>query len=140
MNSPDYSIVHPFVGELVHSFDKYVRRVFFGTLSLVLVLAGAFLLAGNRSWARGLVLGGAASLVNLVIMASEVRRQGMIASRASRPAYGRYALRMAIIAAALLYAATNEKVALWATIPALFASQFAMTCGELLGGKEQGTA
>ncbi len=122
------------------SFDRYVRRVFFGTLSLILFFAGIFLLVGHKSWARGVVLGGTASLVGLVIMAGDVRRQGDAGGgQALRLAYGRYALRMAVMAAVLIYSATNEKIALWATIPALFASQFAMTCGELLGGKEQGT-
>jgi hypothetical protein len=124
----------------VSSFDRYVRRVFFGTLSLILFFAGIFLLVGHKSWARGVVLGGAASLVGLVIMAGDVRRQGDVeGGQALRLAYGRYALRMAVMAAVLIYSATNEKIALWATIPALFASQLAMTCGELLGGKEQGT-
>jgi hypothetical protein len=122
----------------VSSFDRYVRRVFFGTLSLILFFAGISLLLGHKPWARGVVLGGAASLVGLVIMAVDVRRQGDVTGgQVLRLAYGRYALRMAVIAAVLIYSATNETIALWATIPALFASQFVMTCGELLGGREQ---
>ncbi|MDF1524946.1 MAG: ATP synthase subunit I [bacterium] len=122
------------------SFDKYVRRVFFGTLSLILLFAGIFLFVERMPWARGVVLGGAASLVNLVIMAGDVRKQGVvIESKSFRSAYGRYALRMSLLAGVLIYSATNENIALWATIPALFASQFAMTCGELLAGREQGT-
>ncbi|MDF1536426.1 MAG: ATP synthase subunit I [bacterium] len=115
-----------------------MRRVFFGTLSLVLLFAGIFLLLGYKPWARGAVLGGAASLLNLLVMAGDVRRQGGAAEiQGVRPTYGRYALRMAGIAAVLVYSVTNENVALWATVPALFASQFVMTCGELLGGSEQ---
>lgn len=120
------------------SFVNYVRRVFFGTLSLILVIAAIFLFLGHKPWARGVVLGGAASLVSLVIMAGGVRRQGDVTGgQVLRLAYGRYALRMAVIAAVLIYSATNETIALWAAIPALFASQFVMTCGELLGGREQ---
>ena len=122
------------------SFDGYVRRVFFGTLSLILVIAGIFLLLNHNSWARGVALGGAASLVSLVIMAGDVRKQGNVTGgTVLRPAYGGYALRMMVIAAALVYAALSVKIALWAAIPAVFASQFAMTCGELLGSKEQET-
>ena len=122
----------------MNSFDSYVRRVFFGSLSLILLFAGIFLLTGHKPWARGVSLGGAASLVNLVIMARDVRRQGNLTGRRSlRSAYGPYALRMTIIAAILIYAATSKNIALWATVPALFTSQFAMTCGELLRGKEQ---
>jgi hypothetical protein len=122
----------------VSSFDQYVHRVFVGTLLLILVIAGIFLLAGHNPWARGVVLGGTASLVNLFIMAGGVRRQGpMVGDQGMNSAYGRYALRMAVIAAALIYSATSIKIAFWATVPALFASQFIMTGGELLGGREQ---
>ena len=122
------------------SFDRYVRRVFFGTLSLLLVVAGTFLFFGRIPWARGVVLGGIASLVNLVVMAGDVKRQGKTGGgQLVRPAYGLYALRMTIIAAALIYSATSEKIALWAVVPALFISQFAMICGELLGSREQET-
>ena len=122
------------------SFDKYVRRVFFGTLSLILLFAGIFLFVERMPWARGVALGGAASLVNLIIMAGDVRKQGAATgSLTVGSVYGRYALRMALIAGVLIYSATNENIALWATIPALFASQFAMTCGELLASREQGT-
>ena len=124
----------------MNSFDRYVRRVFFGTLSLILAFAGIFLFFGRIPWARGVVLGGIASLVNLVIMARDVKRQGQTAEgQVVRPVGGLYALRMMIIAVALIYAATNEKIALWAVVPALFASQFAMTCGELVGKREQET-
>jgi hypothetical protein len=126
------------VGDPVNPFDKYVRRVFLGVLSMVLVFAGTFLVLGHKPWARGVVLGGIASLFNLVIMAGDIQRQGaLLGSRMVRPAYGRYALRMAAIAAALVYSATSPEIALWATIPALFATQFVMTCGELLGSRKQ---
>lgn len=120
------------------SFERYLRRVFVGTLSLILVVAGIFLFVQQEPWARGIVLGGIASLTNLVIMAGDVRRQGRVAEgQLVRPAYGRYALRMTINAAVLVYSALSVKVVLWAAIPALFASQLIMTCGELLGNKEQ---
>ncbi|UCG38603.1 MAG: ATP synthase subunit I [bacterium] len=123
----------------MRAFDRYVRRVFFGTLTIILTCAGIFLLVGLNRWARGVALGGAASLVNLLVMASDVRRQGAMAvERGMRPGYGRYALRMAVMAAALIYSARSADIALWATIPSLFASQAAMTAGELLGGREQG--
>ena len=122
----------------MRSFDQYVHRTFIGTLLLVLVVAGILLLAGYRPWARGVVLGGVASLVNLVIMAGEVRRQGpMAGDQGMRLAYGKYALRMAVIAAVLIYSATSVNIAFWGTVPALFASQFVMTGGELLGGRGQ---
>jgi len=118
----------------VSPFVNYVRRVFFGTLSLILVIAAIFLFLGHKPWARGVVLGGAASLVSLVIMAGDVRRQGDVTGgQIVRPAYGRYALRMTVIAAVLIYSATSIKIAFWATVPALFASQFIMTAGEFLG-------
>jgi len=122
----------------VNTFDKYVHRVFFGVLSIILVFAGTFLFLGHKPWARGVALGGIASLVNLVIMAGGIQRQGALLGRQMvRPAYGRYALRMTATAAVLVYAATSSKITLWATIPALFASQFVMTCGELLGSNKE---
>jgi hypothetical protein len=122
----------------VNSFNRYVRQVFFGALSLVLVIAGLFLLTGHETWARGFALGGIASLANLVIMAGDVRRQGKAtAGRLVRPAYGRYALRMTMTAAALIYAALNPELSLWAVVPALFAAQFTMTCGELVRNRKQ---
>ena len=131
-------IPYPFEVEPVNSFDRYVRRVFFGTLSLILVIAGTFLLLGHKPWTLGVVLGGAASLVNLVIMAGDVRRQGGVTGgQVGQPAYGRYALRMTVIAAVLIYSATSIKIAFWATVPALFVSQFIMSSGELLGEREQ---
>ena len=124
------------MGDSVNSFDRYVRRVFFGTLFLILAAAGIFLLVGHSSWARGVVLGGICSLINLVVMAGDVKRQGGITGgQLVRPAYGRYALRMAVITAALIYSATSAKIAFWAAVPALFASQLIMTGGELLGVK-----
>jgi uncharacterized membrane protein len=118
----------------MRSFDQYVHRVFVGTLLVILVVAGIFLLTGHRPGARGTVLGGAASLVNLVIMAGEIRRQGSMAGdQGMRPAYGKYALRMAVITAVLIYSATSVNIAFWATVPTLFASQFIMTAGEFLG-------
>jgi hypothetical protein len=131
-------IPNPLADDSVSSFNKYVHRVFVGTLLLILVVAGTFLFVERMPWARGVALGGAASLVNLVIMAGDVRRQGpMVGDQGMSPAYGRYALRMALIAAVLIYSATSIKIAFWATVPALFTSQFIMTGGELLGEREQ---
>ena len=121
------------------SSNGYFSRVFTGTLVLVLVFGGVFLAMGQRGWARGVALGGAASLVNLILMAGEVRRQLLVpGTRRVRSFYGSYALRMTVLAAALIYSASNVKIALWATIPFLFASQFVMTAGEVLGGKGRG--
>jgi len=126
------------MSDLTSSFNQYVHRIFAVTLILVLTVAGVFLLTGQKPWARGIVLGGAASLVNLVIMAGDVRRQGGVTGgQVTRPAYGRYALRMTVIAAVLIYSATSINIAFWATVPALFASQFIMTGGELLGQRGQ---
>jgi hypothetical protein len=127
-------IPNPLADYSVSSFNKYVHRVFFGTLLLILVVAGILLFTGHRPWARGVVLGGMASLVNLVIMAGDVRRQGsMVEGRSMGVAYGKYALRMTAIAAVLIYSATSTKIAFWGTVPALFASQLIMTAGEFLG-------
>ncbi len=120
------------------TFDRYVRQIFFITLSLALLFAGISLLLGHKPWAPGAVLGGVASLVNLLVMAGDVRKHGAeVDVRGARPTFWRYALRMATIAAVLIYAVTNENIALWATIPTLFASQFVMTGVELLGSREQ---
>ena len=122
------------------AFNRYVHRVFARTLLLILAIAGIFLLMGHIRWARGIVLGGAASLVNLLVMAGELRRQGpAVGEKGIRPLYGSYALRMAITAAALIYAASSERIAFWAAVPALFASQLIMTGGELLGSRKQET-
>jgi len=119
-------------------FDQYVHRIFAVTLIFIIIVAGIFLFMGFKPWARGVVLGGAASLISLVIMAGDVRRQGDVTGgQIVRPAYGRYALRMTVIAAVLIYSATSIKIAFWATVPALFVSQFIMTSGELLGNRGQ---
>ena len=122
----------------MRSFDQYVQKVFAGTLLLILVFAGIFLLTGHRPWTRGVVLGGTASLVNLVIMARDVRKQGpVVGSQGAHGSYSSYALRMAVTAAVLIYSAVNPKIAFWAVVPALFTSQLVMTGVELLSGKEQ---
>ena len=116
--------------------EPYLRRVFMGTLSLVILAAAALLLAGLRSWARGVVLGGSASLVNLLIMAAQARWQmSLLAGQSQMSGYGRYALRMAVLAAALMYAAINPNVELWGPIPSLFAAQVVMFAGEFLEGR-----
>ena len=117
----------------VENFNRYVSRIFLGTLSLVLIAAGISLLLGHKSWARGFALGGIASLTNLVIMAGDVRRQGKaMDGQLVRPSYGHYTLRMTVTAAALVYAAVSVKISFWAAIPALFAAQFIMVCSELM--------
>ena len=121
-----------FVNDPINTFGRYVHRVFTGTLLLILAVAGMFLLTGHKPWSRGVALGGSVSLVNLLIMAKEVRKQGpALGDRGMKPAYGGYALRMAATAAALIYSVTSSQIAFWATVPALFASQIIMTCGEL---------
>ena len=122
----------------MRAFDRYVHRVFAGTLLLVLLVAAILLLLGQGSWARGAVLGGAASLINLVIMAGDVRRQGpLVGDQGMKPALGRYALRMTVITAALIYSATSDRAAFWAVVPALFTSQLVMTAGEFLGSGQR---
>jgi len=131
-------IPYPFADGPMRSFDRYVNQVFARTLLLIVAVAGVFLLAGHRPLARGVVLGGAASLVNLVVMAGDVRRQGAKAGdRGMSPSYGSYALRMAVIIAVLIYSAITIKIVFWATVPALFASQLVMTGGELLERNKQ---
>lgn len=117
-------------------YERYVRRIFLGTLALTLAAAGVFMAAGLKEWSRGVILGGAASLAGLVIMARDVRRQGAVAGgKLIKPGYASYTLRMTITATALVYAVTSVRIALWATIPAIFASQVVMTLGEFVEGR-----
>jgi hypothetical protein len=119
-------------------FERYVRSVFTGSLLSILAAAGVLLVMGQRPWARGVVVGGAASLVGLLIMASDVRRQAVDAGRAAGFAVmGRYSLRMAVTAAALVYAAVREDIVLWAAIPAIFTAQLVMTAGEFFSRNEE---
>jgi hypothetical protein len=53
------------------------------------------------------------------------------------PVLGRYTLRMSVVAAALIYAAVNDEIVLWVTIPFIFASQVAMTLGEVFTQEEK---
>lgn len=120
------------------SIDAYTRRIFYRTLALVMAVTSIFLLSGFKIWARGVILGGVASLAGLLIMARDVRRQVAVAAgKAARPGYGSYALRMTIVTAALVYAATSGRIALWTTIPAIFAAQIVMTLVEVLENREQ---
>ena len=108
----------------MESFEAHVRRVFFSTLVLILVPAGFLVLTGLDVLARGVALGGAASLINLVVMVLDIRRREG-ASRRQRVtvSVGSYGFRMGITAAALVFAAIDDDISLLATIPALFCVQ-----------------
>lgn len=121
----------------MESFEHYVHRVFLGSLALVLVPAGILVLAGFGNLARGVVLGGAASLINLVLMALGIRRHSDTMHRFRAAAsMGNYSLRMGILTAALIYAAVNDRVSLLATIPALFSVQAVLLLGGMVGWPE----
>ncbi|UCF30913.1 MAG: ATP synthase subunit I [bacterium] len=116
------------------SFSGYVRQIFFRTLALVLVVAGLLILAGKKPWARGVALGGAVSLVNLLLMARSIPGQALaLGGKVFGPAAARYALRMAVTAVALAYAGLNENIALGGAIPALFSAQVMLFAGEFIG-------
>lgn len=117
--------------------EGYFRKVFLGTLAITAAGAGIFLFFGLRSWSRGVALGGAASLFNLLIMAGQIRRRA--------PGYGGkgllsagvlYGLRLAVFSSALIYAVSNDSIALWGTIPFLFASQVVLVAGEVVDKRE----
>lgn len=114
--------------------ERYVRRVFFGSLVLLVIPAGALFLTGLVAAARGVALGGAASLLNFLLMSKDVRRQ-KDSSRRPWPAAstGAYSLTMVTIAAALLYAVVNDGVSFLATIPALFCVQAVLILDGLAG-------
>ncbi len=119
------------------SIDAYTRRIFYRTLALVITATGILLLAGQKPWAKGVVLGGSASMINLLFMVSEARKQAVITAKGSEwRAVTRHILRLMVLAAALIYAARNQDIALWATIPAIFTSQIVLFGGELLGRQE----
>jgi hypothetical protein len=121
----------------VEPFEGYVHRVFFGSLALVLIPVGTLILAGLDTCARGVALGGAASLVNLVVMAFGIRRHAGATKRLRVTASaGNYSLRMGTIVAALLYAAANDRISLLATMPALFCVQVVLLLGGLTGWLE----
>ncbi|NOY86702.1 MAG: ATP synthase subunit I [Deltaproteobacteria bacterium] len=119
-------------------FAKFVRKIFFRTLVIILLLSGVFVLMGHRSWARGVALGGAASLVNFLAMAGHIPRHAVkVGPGGQRSAAGRYALRMVIAGAVLFAAASMDRIALWAAIPALFIAQAVLIVGELTGGTDR---
>jgi len=97
------------------------------------------MIAGARTWARGLVLGGAASLVNLLLTAGAVRRQ-VWGSSGIGSRYGvaaAYAIRMTSTAAALVFAAMDDRISFWAVLPGLFAAQFVLIAASLAGWAEE---
>lgn len=117
--------------------EYYVHRVFFGSLALALIPAGILILAGLDMYARGVVLGGAASLANLVLMAFEIRRRAGSPRQPWKAAsIGSYGLRMGTTAAALVYAAARDDISLLATIPALFIVQTVLLFSGLTGWME----
>ena len=118
--------------------EAYVRRVFFGALILILTLSGILMVVGVSISARGVVLGGAASLVNLLLMANSVKRQvtGSTGRGSTVAPAVNYALRMGVMAAALIYAASDPRVSLWTAIPALFVTQAVLVVGDLTGWTE----
>ena len=121
----------------MESFDDYVRRAFLGALALVLIPAGVLVFIGLDAWARGVALGGAASLVNLLLMVRDIRRQaGSSVHKMVNASVGSYSLRMGFMAAALTYAAVDEGISLWAAIPALFCVQAVLIFGDLTGRLE----
>lgn len=119
-------------------FENYVHRVFFGSLAFVLIPAGILVLAGFGNLARGVVLGGAASLINLILMAYDVRRRTSSTRRHwAAASFGSYIIRMMVITAALVYAAADSGISLVATVPALFCVQIVLLLGGLTGWLEE---
>jgi len=122
---------------MVEPFETYVRRVFWGSVALVLIPAGILLFAGLGTYARGVALGGAASLINLILMAHGIRWRTDTSRRHwTAASFGSYSIRMGVIAAALVYAAVNGDISLVATIPALFCVQAVLLFGGLTGWLE----
>lgn len=120
------------------SCETYVRRVFFGALGLILVFSGTLAVAGVPAWARGVALGGSASLVNLLLLAKGAKKQVALPDDRGGilgPSMI-FVLRMGVTAAALLFAASDDRVSLWASIPALFVAQVVLVVGDLTGMTE----
>jgi len=111
------------------SHTGHVRLVATATLTLTLIVAGLLLIAGHKPWAKGAILGGVTSLVNLLIMAGGIPDQFL--AQGARKAAIRFALRMLIMAGALVYAGMNDGIALGAAIPALFTAQAVLLFIEL---------
>ncbi len=103
----------------------------------MLLIAALLILAGKKPWAKGVVLGGTASLVNLLLMAGGIPGQFYTqGARGARRAAGKYALRMMIMAATLVYAGMNDSITLGAAIPALFVTQAVLLFEEFSGKSE----
>jgi hypothetical protein len=112
--------------------------VFFGALALILAASGILGAAGLPALSRGVALGGAASLIHLLLMARAAKKQvtGASGRKGITGPSVLYALRMGVTLAALLYAASDARVSLWAVIPALFVTQAVLVLGELTGWTE----
>lgn len=120
--------------------DKaYVRRVFFYTLALILALAVLAAAARAPTWARGITLGGAASLANLLLTAGAVRSQvrGRPGKGVRIGAAAGYFARMGITAAALVFSAVDDRISFWAVIPGLFTAQAVLAAGTLSERREE---
>lgn len=121
--------------------NVFVRQVI--TRALLFALGGALILtlAGQAAWARGLALGGLASVVNFLVMAwllpralDPAQRRGQAFTVAS------VALRFGLMAAALAVAlAMPQRVTALATAAGLFTVQFTLMSDRLLGGRLVGT-
>ncbi|TNF45586.1 hypothetical protein EP232_05610 [bacterium] len=112
------------MSERATSYTGHVRLVAARTLTLILIISGLLLVAGHKAWAKGAILGGTASLVNLLIMAGGIPDQLLAPSaKGNRKAAVRFACRMLIMAGALVYAGIDDGVAIGAAIPALFTAQ-----------------
>ena len=121
------------------SCEAYIRRVFFGSLALILAVSGVLAASGLPSLARGAALGGSASLVHLLLTARAAKKQ-VTGSNGQVGVAGPsvfYALRMGVTLAALLYSAIDARISLWAAIPALFVTQAVLVLGELTGWMEE---
>ena len=116
----------------------YVRRIFLLSLVLILAFAGASMAAGASTWARGFALGGAASLLNLLLTAGAVRSQVWSAPGKGLRigAAAAYAARLGTTAGALVFAALDERIFFWAVLPALFAAQLVLVAESLAGRVE----
>ena len=91
------------------------------------------MITGYPARARGLILGGAASLVNLLLTAGAIRGQvwGSSGKGFRFGAAGAYAARMGITAAALIFSALDARVSFWAVVIGLFAVQAVLVAGTL---------
>jgi hypothetical protein len=120
------------MSERATSYASHVRLVAARTLTLILIVAGLLLIAGYKPWAKGVILGGAASLANLLVIAAGIPDQMLAHSaKGAGKAAIRFGLRMLIMAGALLYAGLDVGISLGAAIPALFIAQAVLIFKEL---------